>query len=95
MNITSPSQPSTAFQSSLLIGSGNDLAFNESAMIKSLQAMKSVMLNRYKLDPNRSSSTTQRFHITSHENYQELLNLTDYLDWLSKNLKNILVYESC
>ena len=94
MSITSPSQPSSAFQSSILIGSANDLAFNESAMIKSLQAMKSVMLNRYKLDPNRSSAT-QRFSVTSHQNYQELLNLTDYLDWLSKHLKNNLVYESC
>lgn len=87
-NIIQTSQLMTSFNSV------SDQTCNESAMIKSLQAMKNLMVTRYKLDPSKLSTITP-FLVTSEQNYQELSSLVEYIDWLAKHLKKNLVYKNC
>lgn len=89
--IASP-QPNSTFQSSIVEPSASSYT---ATMIKSLQALKSVMVNRYRLDPNRSATETYpRFPLDSQEDTQELLNLADYAVWLGKCIKNNILLSS-
>ena len=56
------------------------------------EATKNLMVNRYKLDPTKLSANTP-FLVTSEQNYHKISNLIKYTEWLSKHLKNNLVYK--
>ena len=86
LNLTQTSHFLTSFNSV------SDPTSNESAMIKSLQAMKNLMVTRYKLDPTKLPAITP-FLVTSEQNYQKISNLIKYTEWLSQHLKNNLVYK--
>lgn len=95
--ISTVSPQNISIQSSQSIpsfGTNGDPKNLESMMIKSLNSMKNVMISRFKLDPARLQTQQPTLTFTSQQNYEELLKLIDYLDWLTKYLKNNLVLDS-